>query len=198
MFKRFWKNYIHKPIRSFRTRGLTKPGTNNNGRDEIEVTDTTSSDGDDPHILSPAENNYRSSEHRTSISSPAPKGLFSSVGARAGQQMKHGISQFGVKPMEMIQEDLHNGVRAVDKIANSFEKIANTIQGFSIVPGVMVILSFNLALNTLPHVGSDVIYQSPVTMMVNQVVVILTYYMIFLVVFIFSHRELMQYCNSSN
>jgi hypothetical protein len=178
---------------------------NNNGRDEIEVTDTTSSEGDDPHILSPAEDNNRSLDHRTLISSPVPKGLFSSVGARAGQQMKHGISQFGVKPMEMIQEDLHNGVetvregvRAVDKIANSFEKIANTIQGFSIVPGVMIILSFNLALNTLPHVGSDVIYQSPVMMMVNQVVVILTYYMIFLVVFIFSHRELMQYCNSSN
>jgi hypothetical protein len=182
------------------------PGANNNGRYEIDVTDTTSLEGDDPHVLSPAEVNYRLLEHRTSISSPAPKGLFSSVGAKAGQQMKHGISQFGVRPMEMIQNDFHNGVeavrdgvKAVDKIANSFEKIADACQGlFSNVAGAMIILSLNVALYTLPHVGSDAIYQSRVLMIVNQVVVIVTYYMIFLVVFIFSHRVLMQYCNSLN
>lgn len=200
MLKRFWKNCIQKPFRSFRTRGLTNPETNNNCRDEIEVTDTTSSEGEDQHLQSPTTRNLRRPSNRRALilaSSPPPKGLFSSVGAKAGQQMKHGISQFGVKPMEMIQEDFQNGVEAIQDGVKAVDKIGrNGIFGSkglaTIMATTLVAVSCSATMTSLPLAVYTMDDEPLVlmTMTMKHILVLSTYYMFFLVLFKISDRVL--------
>jgi hypothetical protein len=183
---------------------LSNPDTNNNynGSNEIEVTDNTTTSSE--------EDNSRSSNHRTSlIPSPAPKGLLSSLGAKTRQQLKHGISQFGVKPMELIQEDLHKGVDAFDRIGRSIEKIGNSFdngifgtagldkmsalsQQWMIFIAAMTLTSYTMASNafTTPDVETNAIHAQTV---VNTFGLMVMWCMVFLISIAFSQRVLMHY-----